>query len=343
MRVGDGAHHAGHPGGLRQRRGQRGVLGAADLARGARAARSRQPGRGRRDVRGQPRGGRLARSHALLQQCAQSVDALAGQRARGEDREPRQAVGSEQPAEVRDAGGAPGRVQSVGLVEHHEHHVAVLGERSQVVLVQHAVRVLLRVDDPDHQVGERDDPLDLGAVRQLHRVEVRQVQQDEPAGLAVAAVAARDREPVEQLVADVAPDGRGRRAGRRAAVARGREVGARQRIEDRRLAGARRAGERDHRRLDAEPEPPPGARDDRVRRVDESVVEPPARERRGLGERGEPRVERAGRAPHRARSCRPAAARLIAPAPAGSPPRGSSRPLELAHGRVELREVLGRR
>jgi hypothetical protein len=46
-------------------------------------------------------------------------------------------------------------------------------ERPQVALVQHRVGVLLRLDDPEHEVGEGDHPVRLDAVLGLDRVEIR--------------------------------------------------------------------------------------------------------------------------------------------------------------------------
>ena len=57
----------------------------------------------------------------------------------------------------------------------------VCRQRPQVAVVQRGVRVLLRLDDPEDEVRERDDPLRLEAVRGLDGVEVGEVEEDEPA------------------------------------------------------------------------------------------------------------------------------------------------------------------
>ena len=54
--------------------------------------------------------------------------------------------------------------------------------------MQRRVRVLLRLDHPDEEVGELDDPVHLEAVRGLDGVEVGQVEEDE-------AVRVRPRRP----------------------------------------------------------------------------------------------------------------------------------------------------
>ena len=72
--------------------------------------------------------------------------------------------------------------------------------------MERRVGVLLRVDDPDDEVGEADDAVDLEAVRRLDRVEVRQVEQHEPVEVAgVQAVSPRHLEPVEERVGRPSP------------------------------------------------------------------------------------------------------------------------------------------
>ena len=72
--------------------------------------------------------------------------------------------------------------------------------------MQRRVGVLLRLDDPEHEVGERDDPLGLDPVRGLHGVEVGQVEEDEASEVVcVDLVPASDPEPVEQRAGVPAP------------------------------------------------------------------------------------------------------------------------------------------
>ena len=78
------------------------------------------------------------------------------------------------------------------------------GELLDVLVVEQRVRILLRVGDPDEHVAEREHALGLGAVGSLARVEVRQVEQDQPS-----------REPTgsPSATSDPAPSGRVRRSG----------------------------------------------------------------------------------------------------------------------------------
>ena len=190
------------------------------------------------------------------------------------------------------------RLEAVRLVEHDEHRLAVAGQRPQVVLVQRGVGVLLRVDDPHHEIGERDHAVHLEAVLAHDGVEVGQVEQDEPVQLVPHAVAARHLEPVEQRVVDAAPDRRARGRRRGPPVAGRGELGAGERVEQRRLPRAGRAGEGDHGALDAEPEALAGAPHDRLGGRHGRAVEPAAGELGRLGERRQAAVERAlGRPP----------------------------------------------
>ena len=98
----------------------------------------------------------------------------------------------------------------VDVVEHHQHHVGVAGERLEVAVVDRRVGVLLRVQHPHQQVGELDQPVDLEVVGHLGGVVVGQVEQHgavEPLVLAAGVehrvagdlVPRGDAEPLEQL------------------------------------------------------------------------------------------------------------------------------------------------
>ena len=122
---------------------------------------------------------------------------------------------SSAPRSARQARGPPASSRSAWL---STTSIAsrVARERPQVVLVQRGVGVLLRVDDPHHEVGERDHAVDLEAVRRARRSRSRagRAGRARPARRPHA-VAARHLEPVEQRVADAAPHrrARGRRGG----------------------------------------------------------------------------------------------------------------------------------
>ena len=176
--------------------------------------------------------------------------------------------------------------------------------------MQHAVGVLLRVDDPDHQVGERDDALDLDAMRRARRSRSR-------AGRAGRARRARPR-------AGAAAGPRASRAARRRRRPRRPRSPSRWSAGDGSRARARRpasalksvdlpapVGPASATTVASTPSPSrrPARGDDGLGRVDGAVVEPPARELGRLGERREPAVERPPA--HRRALARSSAARLV--------------------------------
>ena len=165
-------------------------------------------------------------------------------------------------------------------------------ERPEVPVVQGGVRVLLRLDDPDEEVGELDDPVHLEPVRGLDGVEVGQIEKDESAqARLVDPVAPSDLEPVEQRVRTVPPDWPPAPRGRRPATADRCELGPAQGVEEQRLARAGRAGERHHGRLDPEPEPRSRLLGHAPRVLDLLRLEPAVRDADGLCERGQAPVE----------------------------------------------------
>ena len=170
---------------------------------------------------------------------AQLGHPLAGLGAGGEHRHVGEAVGVEQPSDVGEHRLAAVGRHGVDVVEHHEHHVAMAGERGQVAVVDGRVGVLLRVEHPHQQVGELHEPVDLEVVGDLGGVVVGQVEQHQASdGVVVVAVvehrvaqhlvSRRDAEPVEQLGGAVAaPDARGGPRRRGAAYADGRQLAGR--------------------------------------------------------------------------------------------------------------------
>jgi hypothetical protein len=197
------------------------------------------------------------------------------------------------------AGALAVAAEQIDLVEHRQHGRRVPGQRDQVPLVPGRIGVLLRVDDPHEEVDKADEPVDLRAVRGLDRVEVGEVEEHQ-AGWSIGEDMPRAHvEPVEQGRVDFASDGGGRRRGRRSAHARAREIAAHEHVEQRRLPGPGRAGQGDHRGIDAVSEPLPGARDHVAGSFDRFGSQATIRESHGLGERGQALIERSG---HRARS-----------------------------------------
>ena len=189
----DRRHHGRDAGALPERGQEPGAVLARDPAR---AAATLAAGVGERlgggdDVGGEPVERRLPARDAVGELVAQGVEAQAGP-GRGEQHghavEP---VLAQEAREIGAAGVGVGRRERVGLVEDDDHRRRMAGQRPQLALVERGVGVLLRVDDPHEQVGERDDAVGLAAVRGLDGVEVGQVEEHEPGrARAVPAVAA---------------------------------------------------------------------------------------------------------------------------------------------------------
>ncbi len=122
--------------------------------------------------------------------------------------------------------------------------------------VHGGIRVLLRVEHPDHHIGEADQPVHLTRGVPHHRVMIGQVEQHETGKSRLAAaqrarprvpVALRHAEPLKQRTRGaVVPDARVRFLGHRAGDADRREVSARQAVEERRLAAAGTSREHYH-------------------------------------------------------------------------------------------------
>jgi hypothetical protein len=234
VRALDGAHDRRDARGLGERRHEPVVVAAADAPAAPLAARRAEALRRRLDVGGQARDGGRALAGAAVDRRAQLRQAGAGPGRHGVHRQGRQAVGAQQPLQVGSARvhGAIG--ERVGLVEHDLHHAGMAGHGLQVAVVPGGVGVLLGVDDPDQQVRQLEHPLDLDAMRAVDRVEVRQVEEHQALRrAAVAVMAARDLEPVQQRIGDLAPD-RGRRGrGHRPPPPGRHELVAGERVEER--------------------------------------------------------------------------------------------------------------
>ena len=187
--------------------------------------------------------------------------------------------------------------------------------------MQRGVGVLLRVEHPDQQVDQLDQPVDLEPVLHPDRVEVGQVEQHQPVQRRPRRRGGRPRRAGAGPPASPAARRRSRRPrpprwrrGRRPAYPDLATALAGQRVEQRGLAAAGGAGERDHgvaRRRAAAARRPcrrPGGL------VDQRRVEPPAAELDDLVERRQPVGQR--RATRRHAATRTASA----------PPAGRGRP-----------------
>jgi len=147
------------------------------------------------------------------------------------------------------------------------HDVAVGGQGRQVTVVDRGVGVLLRIEDPDHQIGQPHQPVDLEVVGDLGGVVVGQVEEHDALELLVGptavehrvtddAVTLGDAEPLQQLVGALgAPDAGGRPGRRLSPHADGGQVEPDQRVERGGLTGAGGASERDHGVVGRELEP----------------------------------------------------------------------------------------
>ena len=303
------AERGGLDGREASRRAERGqqllAVSAAHAGRLARARRRGELARGDVDVGAEAGERRLAAGDAILQRRAQRLEAVAGARRRGEHGDVAEALRGEQPRQVLAR--PPGVLaEPVALVEHDEHRGGVPGERSQIAIVQRGVGVLLRVDHPHEQVDEAHEPVHLDPMGDLDRVEVGQVEQDQPVrAAAVERVPRRHLQPVEQPVVGRAEDGGARRRGGRPRDALADERATRERVEQGGLPRPRRSGERDHRRLEAVPETLAGAADHRPRGLHGARFEPVPGQLHGVREGREPGLQRAA---HRARSSAAAAA-----------------------------------
>ena len=91
--------------------------------------------------------------------------------------------------------------EPIDLVEHHRHHRAVAGQTTQVSVMQGGIGVLLRVDDPHHEIDHRDETVNLQLVRYLGGIVIGKIEQDEPVERVPLGHLnpARHLEPVEEL------------------------------------------------------------------------------------------------------------------------------------------------
>ena len=89
------------------------------------------------------------------------------------------AVGLEELGEVLSQRLDGGAVEPVSLVEHGQGHRVVVGHERDELVMEARVGVLLRVGDPDEHVDELENALGFTTVRELARVEVGKIEQDE--------------------------------------------------------------------------------------------------------------------------------------------------------------------
>ena len=232
----------------------------------------------------------------------QHVHAVAAAGGHGQHLDVEQAVATHQAPKVGEAGPLLGGAQTVDLVENHQHDRPVLGERGQVLLVQQRIGVLDRVGDPDDDVHQADEAVDLDTVLGDHRVVVGQVEQHEPVQRVRRVVqralpghpsTCRHGQPVEQRVGvHAAPDARQRDRRRRTSHPGLGQVEPGEGVEQRRLARAGRPGQRDHGEVEPEARALAGARLHRLDVGHRLGADEAAQQHRGLGQRLQSSVQR---------------------------------------------------
>jgi hypothetical protein len=287
----DRPQDCGNAGRVLERRGEAAAILALDPGRAAFADAVERLD-GVVHVCGQTRHRCVPGPDALGEQAPQVVEAGAGLGGDDDERRVPHAVRGEEPSDVGTPGVDVLRGEKIGLVEDDRHRLPVRGERTQIAVVQRRVGVFLRLHDPGDEVREPHDAIDFEPVCGLDRVEVGEVDEHEAVqAVGGEPVATRDLEPVEQRIGAVPPDGSLARGRRRAAAANSRQRLARKRVEKLRLARTRRAGESDHRRLEAETQPLSRPGHDLPGALHGAFVEPPLREVGRLAERGQALVE----------------------------------------------------
>ena len=101
----------------------------------------------------------VARRDPLGEQAPQLGNPVAAPRRDDDERQLRQAVAFEQALHVRPPRLHVVRAEQVGLVEDDAHCLGVCRQRPEVAVVQGGVGVLLRLDDPEDEIGETDHAL----------------------------------------------------------------------------------------------------------------------------------------------------------------------------------------
>ncbi len=197
VRSGDRRRDRVHPRNLgerrRQRRAQRAVAdrrgrlrtSPASLPRAGGAAPA-ECGRRRCDVGLEPLDRHLPGADPFTERLPKRLHPALGTdrcRHQGDVGEP---VGREQAAQVGATGVELPGGEPVGLVQRHQQHALVPGQGLEVPLVDGPVGVLLRIEDPDDDVGDADHPVDLTAMGGGGGVVIRQVEEHEAVEAGVA-------------------------------------------------------------------------------------------------------------------------------------------------------------
>ena len=113
---------------------------------------------------------------ALAQQAAHDVEIVAAHRRYRQHLDPAEAVLLEQGSDVVEQARQPALRKGVHLVDQDEHVLLASAEPAQVAVVKGGIGVLLRIDDPHEDIGQRHEPVHLQRVLCRHRVVVGHVE-----------------------------------------------------------------------------------------------------------------------------------------------------------------------
>ena len=191
-----GSHRVLHrlgTGGLQQHLG--GVLGQIRIELhlalghcGTQAARDRiELGRGRASRVGLP-------SDALAQQIAHDVEIVTAHSRYRQHLNSTEAVLLEQGADVVEQARQPALREGIHLVDQDEHVLLTGPQPTQIAVVEGRISVLLRIDDPHEDIGQRYEPVHLQGVLRGHRVVVGDIEQNQP-GHASLVLGVKNRVP----------------------------------------------------------------------------------------------------------------------------------------------------
>ena len=190
---------------------------------------------------------RLVR-HAIAQDLTDSPKVIAAHGGDGQDLDVVKAVGNEQVVHVLQQGRSSPGGEGIDLIDQNQHVLLTGAQTAQVAFVERRIGILLGIDDPHKNVGQRHEAVDLQGVRSRHRVVVGHVEQDQPGelvlirsvqeGLAAYATFTADAQEVQKGTRIVAP---GAGCGLRRGGAAGTDIGELQLgqgVEQRGLTGA---------------------------------------------------------------------------------------------------------
>jgi hypothetical protein len=168
----DGPDDPWNAAGLLECRDEPLAVGALDAGRPSVAESLGQRRRGRFDIRVESGDGGRASGDSIGQKAAERVEPLTRPRRDDQNRHFWKSVSCEEPGNVLTPVRDLFQGKEIGLVQHDRHRRTVRLQRAEIAFVQRRVGVLLWLDHPDDQVGERHDSFDLEPVGGLDGIEV---------------------------------------------------------------------------------------------------------------------------------------------------------------------------